>query len=68
MSINITLEVNDVNTVLEGLGRIQENSARVAELVRAQATEQFNAQQAAAKAAVEDAPAPGVHAGDAPQA
>lgn len=44
MSIQLTVEVHDVNLILEGLGRISENAARVANIVREQANEQFNAQ------------------------
>lgn len=51
LSITINLEVNDVNTVLEGLGRVQDNSARIAYVVREQANAQLQAQQAAAEAA-----------------
>jgi hypothetical protein len=61
MSIQITVDVADVNTILEGLGRINENSARVANIVRAQANEQFNAQleaESAAQKAAEEAAKP----------
>ena len=57
MSIQLTVEVADVNTILEGLGRINENSARVADIVRGQASAQFNAQLEAERAA-QQAPQP----------
>jgi hypothetical protein len=58
MSIQLNVDVADVNTILEGLGRIQENAAQVANRVRAQASAQFNAQleaESAAQKAAEDA-------------
>lgn len=61
MSIQLTVEVSDVNTILEGLGRIQDNAAQVANRVRAQASEQFNAQleaESAAQKAAEEAAKP----------
>ena len=64
MSIQLTVEVQDVNTILEGLQRIGDNAHRVASIVREQGTDQFEAMQAAAQAAHEAAKP----AGDAPQA
>lgn len=55
MSIQLSVDVADVNTILEGLGRVNENAARVANIVRAQASEQFNAQLEAERAAQEAA-------------
>lgn len=54
MSIKLELEIPDVNTILEGLVRVQENAGRVQHIVRAQASEQVEAQQKAAQAAAED--------------
>jgi hypothetical protein len=48
MSIQLNLDVQDVNTVIEGLMRVQDNAIRMQNLVRQQATEQLNAQQKAA--------------------
>lgn len=61
MSVNLSLELPDVNTVLEGLARVQENSNRVAAVVRDQANAQLQAQQeadAAAEKAANPEPAP----------
>ena len=55
MSINLSLETQDVNTVIEGLIRVQDNAARIQSLVRTQAVDQLNAQQAAAQAEQEAA-------------
>lgn len=51
MSIQLNLEVQDVNTVIEGLLRVQDNAIRMQNLVRQQATEQLAAQKSAADAA-----------------
>lgn len=50
MSIQLKLEVNEINTVLEGLSRVIENAGRVQQTVREQANEQLKAQQQAAQA------------------
>ncbi len=55
MSINLSLETQDVNTVIEGLIRVQDNAARIQSIVRTQAVDQLNAQQAAAQAEQEAA-------------
>ncbi len=57
MQIKLTLDVNDVNTLLEGLARVQENAGRVQNEVRAQASVQFEAQQKAAEQAAKEAAA-----------
>lgn len=54
MQIKLTLDVNDVNTVLEGLARVQENAGRVQNEVRTQASVQFEAQQKAAEQAAKE--------------
>lgn len=65
MSIQLNLEVPDVNTVLEGLARVADNSARVQDIVRQQAGAQLAEQQ---KAAEEAAKAAQAAAGDGGQA
>lgn len=50
MSIQINVEIPDVNTILEGLQRVGENATRVANIVREQGTAQFEAMQAAEQA------------------
>lgn len=42
MSIQINLEVDDVNVVLEGLKRIADNAIRIGNSVRVQGNEQFD--------------------------
>lgn len=49
-TINLELSVDDVNTVLEGLGRVQANAARIAQTIRNAAQAQFEAQTVAEKA------------------
>lgn len=58
MTVQVSLEVPDVNAILEGLARVQENAARVQQLVRTQVSQQL---QAAAEPQIElpaSAPAP----------
>jgi hypothetical protein len=47
MTVQVTLEVHEINTVLEGLARVQDNAARIQQAVRIQVSEQL---QAAAEA------------------
>jgi hypothetical protein len=47
MTIQLNVEIPDVNTILEGLQRVGENAQRVASIVREQGTAQFEALQAA---------------------
>lgn len=43
MPVQVTLEVPDVNTLLEGLARVQENAARLQHAVREQVSAQLQA-------------------------
>lgn len=47
MTIQLNVEIPDVNSILEGLQRIQDNAARVANIVREQGSAQFKAMQEA---------------------
>jgi hypothetical protein len=52
MTVQVVLEVHEVNTVLEGLARVQDNAARIQNLVRNQVGQQL---QAAAEPVVQAA-------------
>jgi hypothetical protein len=61
MTVQVVLEVHEVNTVLEGLARVQDNAARIQNLVRNQVGQQL---QAAAEPVVQaDEPEPAEPAG-----
>lgn len=57
MKVTLTLDLNDVNTALEGLQRVQDNAARVAFQVRDQATIQVQDAEAKAQAQEDEAKA-----------
>lgn len=51
MSIQLNVEVHEVNTIIEGLIRVQDNAARIQNEVRVQASVQLELQQKAAEEA-----------------
>lgn len=67
MTIQLNVEIPDVNTILEGLQRVGENAQRVAAIVREQGSAQFEAMQLAEQKRQEQANAAASDA-DAPQA
>lgn len=55
MQVTLKLEIPDINTVIEGLQRVQDNAARVANVVRDQGNAELARMQAEAEAAEEAA-------------
>lgn len=55
MQINLNLEISDINTVIEGLQRVQDNAARVSNVIRDQGNAELAKLQAEAAAAEEAA-------------